>query len=188
MRSVANPRFAVPYDTRAVLGAMPEAASVEREIGKYLADDERAIEDAINAGLRKTVSNLAYGDQVAVASSSFVPLSNAVGVTYEKMHDRSRLEIDLSINGLMYTAGVLVGGVHDGTNTWTVGKAYGASGAYMTPTFHYFIPGSNLEVATIAGLPQGTYTLTARIALQSGGVWSPLSLSTSSLRVTESLW
>ena len=183
MRSVANPRFAVPFDTRAVLASMPEASRVEREIGKYLADDERAIEDAINQGLRKTASHYALGDGVAVSSGSFVPLLNAVSVTFEKMHDSSRLEVDLSINGLMYTGGALIGGVHDGTNTWTVGKAFGASVSYMTPTFHYFIPGF-----AASGLAEGTYTLTARIAMTNGGVWSPLPDSSSSLRVTESLW
>lgn len=188
---MANPTVSHPHDVDQVLrlveGVVP--AHIIERIRPVLVDRDRALEDGVNQGLRKTKSAAAFGNggNVNSVNPAWSVWHNDVVVTTEKVHAPSRFEVDATISGQigLVDSTILVGArwtLADGTGAVTdsfLGQFHAAAGDWQTYTIH-----SSIALGAVAGLY--TVTLLACVAAAPQSI-NEEAACVSSLRVVESV-
>lgn len=190
---MADPLFEHPHTVDQVLHLVDDVVPphIMDRLRPVLIDRDRAAEDGVNQGLRKSVSAGVLGNNGALNTVYPVwsRVRNFVIATIEKKNASSRFEVDASICG---QAGVvdmtLVAGARwslaDGTSVantdeW-LGQAPIGAGQFYTYTVH----GSIAQ-----GAPVGTYNVVLLAAVGvAGQSWQQDGAGLSSLRVVESVY
>lgn len=188
---MANPTVSHPHDVDQVLKLVEDhiPPAVLERIRPVLIDRDRAVEDGVNQGLRKTVSAAAFGNGGTITSVSpaWSIWRNDVVVTTEKANASSRFEVDATICGQvgLLDSIVLVGArwaLADGTGPTTdsfLGQFPAGAGDFYTYSVHQHIA---------QGAPAGLYTVTVLCCVAVlGQSFKEDAAGVSSLRVTESV-
>lgn len=189
---MANPTVAHAHDMDQVLALVDDVVPkhIMDRIRPVLVDRDRSVEDGVNQGLRKTKSAATFGNGGTVNSiyPAWSVWHNDIVVPFEKQHDPSRFEIDVTLSGQigLVDSTVVVGARHqlaDGTAAAAdsfVGQFQAGAGDFYTYTVHQ-------KIAEQA--PKGLYNVTVLCAVAAAGQsFKELATCVSSLRVVESVW
>lgn len=184
---MANPRFQFQHSVDQVFDLIPGGQHIRRQVGHLLHDRDQSVEDAINSGLRKTMSKAAAGNaSIFNAAAGWVDVSTQIEFDIEKTSASSRFEIDAVWSGKCTVAAlVLSGGV------WIQPKDLSVAATDNLLATYPFVVGQldSMSVHSNLGyqLPPNLYTLRLRGLISAGNFgWDPDLYS--SMRVTESLY